>query len=193
MASIEADLRFFEAGVANLEAYLLSNELYWPLNLANHPGEPPFPRLTLGNLLLARTSLAGRWNPLEQQARLGKLMTDFELQRSRWRVAWGNKAARSFRSRLNMWRDYLEEYRRTPEAHADRYRYQVRLRVILRLLAPEAEGLETAELELLDGLDALLRVVLQPGSFTWENNLQAAFPVEVDWYLYGTLPIKLQK
>ncbi|HEY5573072.1 MAG TPA: hypothetical protein VIK64_08690, partial [Anaerolineales bacterium] len=54
MPSAEYDLGYLRAAVAALEDYLMSNELYWPIGAASPAGEPDYPRLTLGGLLLAQ-------------------------------------------------------------------------------------------------------------------------------------------
>jgi hypothetical protein len=187
MPSAAYDLAYFLAGVAELDAYLLSKELYWPVGGKVPPGEPPFPRLTLGGLLLARRRLQA-W-PLSsvQSAQLNAAELRLDAARLRWRVAWENKAAHGFRARLALWRDFLEEYRQAPASHIDRYAYEVRRRVMLALLAKEVRAIPPAEDELLKSLDGLLRSVLLPGEFVWEQPLAAAFPMEVFWYLYGRL------
>jgi hypothetical protein len=58
---------------------------------------------------------------------------------------------------------------------------------MLGLLAPDATGSPQAERDLLHSLDQILRAVLAPGEFVWEPELQAGFPAEEDWYLYGRL------
>lgn len=54
MPSAEYDLGYLKAGISALENYLLSNDLYWPVGASSPSGEPAYPRLTLGGLLLAQ-------------------------------------------------------------------------------------------------------------------------------------------
>jgi hypothetical protein len=185
--TVESDLRFLESGLVDLEGYLLSKELYWPVGVSAPGGSPPYPRLTLGNLLLSRRRLSARSLGPGQQTELDRLNRRLEETRSRWRNAWEQKAQREFQVRLNLWRDFLNEYRESPSGNADRFRYEVTRRVLLELLEPEAGSVPQAEREMLSGLDGLLRVVFTSGGFIWEPELQAAFPVGTFWYLYGWL------
>lgn len=191
MPSPEYDLRYLEASLPELQAYLLSGELYWHLEVLPPPGEPAYPRLTLGNLLLSARRLSGLSLDSALSTRRLRLETRLESEQSRWRSAWSQKAAREFASRLRQWGSYLEEYRRQPENQAAYYPYEVRLRLLLALLAAASDAIPPAELELLEGLDALLRAALLPGEFTWEPELSASFPPELYWYLYGSLKTEL--
>ena len=192
MKTFEYDLRYLKEGIEELESYLLSEQLFWPLEARTEPGEAAYPNLTLGNLLLVEARLKARPMTLAQQAQLGALLPQLEQVRSRWRSAWSKKALHSLHNRLKMWRDFLDEYTKAPEAHADRYPYEVQRRVMLALLAGEAEQAPPEVNDLIGKLDALLRAVLMKGDFIWEPELQAGFPEETYWYLYGRLPETLE-
>jgi hypothetical protein len=192
MPSVNYDLRYLEAGVDALEAYLLADNLYWQTGTSAPPGEPQFPSLTLGGLLLARQRLDARQISsqldVKQQQQLLKLTEKMEHARSHWRVAWGQKALRSFQARLTQWRNYLTDYRAEPEIYAAQYPQEARVRLMLALLQPDAEEIKPAVLELLQSLDGMLHAALLPGAFVWEADLASGFPQEEFWYLYGKLP-----
>ncbi len=185
--TIEYVLGFVGAAIPLLEDYLLSKDMYWSLAAEPPAGNPPYSELTLGSLLLALARLRARPLPSDQNAGLIRLERELEQIRSRWRVAWEKKSQREFSSRLKLWRDFLEEYRLSPENNYDRYAYEVRKRVMLHLLAGEAGSLPQAELELLAGLDRLLRAVFVYGDFIWAKDLSGGFPPDAFWYLYGQL------
>lgn len=185
MPSIEYDLNYIQAGLVDLEGYLLSKELYWPVGATAPAGETAYPRMTLGNLLMARARLSGRQLSAEQRSELERQDKRLQEIRRQWQVAWGQKAAKEFSARLRLWRDFLEEYRKQPQANLDRYAYEVNRRVSLQLLSSEAENVPEEELELLSGLDGLLRAVFVPGQFVWDAELKASFPENPYWYLYG--------
>jgi len=215
---VEYDLRYLKAGVEELEQYLLSSQLYWPVHVVTPTGETPYPRLTPGELLLAREKLRARsldflssdflssdfllsdfllsdflspspgynnevTSPV--QAKIDRLEGDFNVIRSKWRGNWGKKAAQDFSSRLALWRNFLGDYRKVPDDQAPFYAYEVRTRVILQLLEPEAVGIPAAELDMRTGLDTLLRAILVPGEFIWEAALESGFPKADYWYLYA--------
>lgn len=190
MPSAIYDLGYFQAGVSVLKEYIFSNEIYWPIGANPPAGEPPYPQLTLGGLLLSRIRLQARGLPPNERKEYTHLDRDFNTTRSRWRVAWEDKASREFHARLTLWRDFLEEYRASPGNHADRYAYEVTRRVMLDLLTPEAPDVPPEEFELLEILDHVLRSRLVRGEFIWDAELAPGFPAERYWYLYGQPPGK---
>jgi hypothetical protein len=117
------------------------------------------------------------------------MQLDNEIDRThtKWRTAWENKSIEEFRSRLNLWRDFLEEYRQDPPENVDRFSYEVGRRVMLHLLEAETRGIPHAEVEMLAGLDAILNRSLVPGKFIWSEELSAGFSREEYPYLYGKL------
>lgn len=176
MYAVEKDRAFLEAGIPELNDYLLSQELYWPLTARGYS----LPRLTIGGLLLslARLQAAGQ-RSVALEARLDGV-------RSRRRVAWETKAGREVRARCGLWQAYLADYRHSPEGHADAYPQEVRYRVMLDLLLAELPS-QPAQAELISQLDGVLRANWIPGGFVWEDGLQAGFPRAAYWYLYGRL------
>jgi hypothetical protein len=191
MKSFDYDLRYLKAAIEDLESYLLSDHLYWSLDAKTQASEPVFPNLTLGNLLLSKARLQARHLTLEQEVQLGSVLAELEKVRSQWRVAWSKKAARSLQNRLSMWRDFLDEYRKKPEANADRYAYEVQRRAMLDLLLPEVDEVSNETIVLISKLDALLKTFLVRGNFIWEEELRGGFPEDEFWYLYGILPERL--
>ena len=192
MTHILSDLKYLEAGLEVLEAYLLADGLYWPVGASAPAGEPDFPSLTLGGLLLARQRLSASALSGDQQTLYQSLSAQLDDVHQRWQVAWERKAQRSFHARVNQWRNFLVDYGSHPAEHASRYAYEVRLRVMLALLLPTAGAVDAAELELLSGLDQIVRARLEPGGFIWDAALAAAFPQPAYWYLYGALQTRLE-
>jgi hypothetical protein len=188
MKSFEYDLRYLKAGADELENYLLSDDIFWPVDIRPPAGQPGYPQLTLGGLLLARKRLIAYDKSPKEAEDVEKLITNMDAVRSNWRVAWERKAGRSFGVRLKMWRDFIEEYRQGPLDNADRYPYEVRLRTMLALLKTEGGGQASAEADLLAILDKFLDTVLITDGFVWEPELQMGFPENIYWYLYGRLP-----
>jgi hypothetical protein len=91
-----------------------------------------------------------------------------------------------------MWADFIEEYKSNPQENADRYSYEVRLRVMLKLLLAESGGQHQTEVNLLSGLDGYVESVLEKGGFIWESELQKGFPEKTYWYLFGILPSRVK-
>jgi len=176
MTSAEQDKAYLEAGIPELGDYLLSKELYWPISTRGYS----LPRLTIGGILLAQARLEAR------RERIESLVSQFDGVRSKWRVAWETKAGREVEARMRLWSNYLADYRHNPENHADAYPHEVHYRVMLHLLFAELPS-PPAESEALSQLDAVLRAKLIASKFIWETDLQAGFPREVYWCLYGKL------
>lgn len=187
MVSVEHDLGYLRVLSGELKDYLLSDHLFWPLESGPFFMGMRYPSLTLGGLLLALARARAYALDPERGALLARLERQIEAVRTRWRAAWERKAAREFPSRLNQWRNYLAEYRDNPEAHADYYPQEVKIRAMLTLLQAEVDRPRAEDLELLRSLDHLLRAALTPGDFVWESGLSPGFPPESYWYLYGVL------
>jgi hypothetical protein len=187
MPSAEYDLRYMQAGIELLEKYLMSGDIYWPIGIGAPNREPAYPQFTLGWLLLARRRAQYTARTPAQQAEFERLKGQLEGTRTRWRAAWGRKARAEFHARLTLWSNFLEEYRKEPAANYDRYPYEVGRRVLLQLLEDEADELPEAEIEMLAGLDLILRAVYSPGAFIWEAELSPGFPDGIFWYLYGSI------
>lgn len=175
------DLLYLQGGVGLLEDYLLSSDLYRPINAAPPPGAPAFPSLTPGGLLLAEQRLSA-YAPAGQA-----VLAEFSRLRSHWRSAWEKKAAQDLNARLNQWTAFLEDYRSQRPEHAGRYPYEVRLRVMIDLLAADLPGLPAEIQTRLTMLDAVLQANLLPGGFIWAPELQPAFPAQRFGYLYASL------
>lgn len=177
MSSAEKDRAYLEAGIPQLEDYLLSDELFWPITARGYD----LPRLTIGGLLLAKARLEARGEQIEA------LFARLDAVRLKWRVAWETKAGREFQSRFGLWGNYLTDYRQNPEGHADSYPHEVRNRAMLQLLMAELPA-KLPEREALPALDGALRSSMIPGGdFVWDPDLQPGFPREEYWFLYGKL------
>ncbi len=187
MASAEYDLGYLEAAVELLQSYLLSTEIYWKMNANSPPGEPGFPSLTLGALLLSIHRIQSRQLSSSQETRKIKVENNIHQNQMKWRSAWGNKAREEYRSRLDLWRNYLEDFRQDPPGHFDRFRYEVSRRVMLDLLARKADKIPDTQLQMPAGLDRVLEGLMVPDDFIWDESLEAGFSAENYPYLYLNL------
>jgi len=187
MASADYDLGYLETAAELLESYLLSKEIYWKMNTSSPPGEPSYPSLTLGAVLLALVRIQSRQLNSTQDMRKTKVENKIHQNQVRWRSAWGNKAREEYRSRLDLWSNYLEEFRQDPEENFDRFRYEVRRRVMLDLLSQEADHIPAAQVQMLAGLDRILEALMVPGDFIWDETLATGFSAEEYPYLYLNL------
>jgi hypothetical protein len=186
MTSAEQDWGYLETSLPELENYLLSNELFWPLAGADPSGRA-WPRLTIGGLMLARRRLEAQAGDHSLQYKLSDWDQACDHLRAKWRVAWEDKAAREFSSRLRQWSHFLEEMRKDPENQRGYYPYEVRLRVIIHLLQQESSAISPEQERLLGELDNRLKARFSRGDFLWEMELAPVFPEPEFWYLWGSV------
>lgn len=179
MATAAYDRAYLQAAAAELEAYLLSPELYHTLTVTAPPKEPPFPSLTPGNLLLAYTRLRAR-----EALEADRLWQPIAALRNQWEAHWRSKARREMHARLERWHEYLRSLQLDP-SQTDYYPYEVRQRVIIHLLAEDLGGLSEEEQRFLERTDRALQAIFRPGLWIWEADLQPAFSRDLFWYLYG--------
>jgi hypothetical protein len=158
--STEKDQQYLTAGVPQLQDYLLSGQLYYPLSLS-------LPQLTLGGILLSLKRMGTQASKFEAQV---------EAIRSKWRSAWDAKSSREIKARSELWMNYLSEYRDDPKAGVRLYPQNVRYRAMMSLLG-----------KIEDDADVFLKSVFREGKFVWEEECAPNFPREIFWYLYGTL------
>lgn len=173
MKHVEHDILFLTEGIPQLQEYLLSGELYWPL-------AGSLPRLTPGAVLLALKQVA-----VYAPNRAGSLQAGFDSVREQWRTAWEKKVAREVSSRLRLWSQYLAESLHPADGGLELYRSEVRGRVILQLLLQEQPNLP--ETRALAELDLALMHYMKPGGFLWDEALQVVFNKKEFWFLYGSL------
>src|SRR5574340_1644584 len=140
MQGIENDLAFLQASVPELEKYLLSDTLYYPVTAERGrqlSGDTT--QLTIGNLLLSMTRLQAAQLPAEEAAQVEGLLLQTDRIRSQWRTNWRKKVGQEIPNRLRWWKNYLNDWSDSSPARAGDYPYNVRLRVILDLLFAETD------------------------------------------------------
>jgi len=187
MHSPEYNLRLLETGLEELEAFLLSPEILWPLDIRSLPGESPFPRLSLSALLLALDELEALHPELssEQKARLLRATRRWETLRKKWRSAVDRKGLHEMRMRFNLWKEYLadlEEDRRAVETYPREVRQRVLFERLLESLSSDQAPRELVRA--MRGLDSQLMERSSPTSFLWDPRLRGSYPSDRYWFLY---------
>jgi hypothetical protein len=162
MSKLDLDLQYLDAGLPELQDYLLSKVLYWNLSVSFS-----LPPLTLGGLMLARQRLGPR---ADSQA------AQIEALRSKWQTAWDAKASHEVRARSDLWMNYLQDYREFPESYVSEYAQQVRDRAMLTLLGEE-----------FNPFDESIKSVFVSGDFIWESKCAGNFQRDTFWFLFGKL------
>jgi hypothetical protein len=182
---IEEDIALLCLSVEELERYLISKELYWPLY--THPSLKlvnPRSRLTPGNLLLSMRRLSASEIEGEKKALVETKMVEIDQLRSDWKSHWILKAQQEHNARMDLWHAYLEDLFDDRELYARNYPYSVRWRSILQLLGEEGIEFRESTLVSLSAMDENLKAVSLPGPFVWGEMIETGFPSSTFWFLY---------
>lgn len=188
MPEAEASLALAEAMGEDLEPYLQSPELHWPLTARLPAPVHPAPRLSLGTLQLTLDELEAlgpSLNPAQEARRL-KLDSRLEAARGLHGSALQRKAQAEQGSRLRLWRAYLGDLTEGGGSPQD-YAGEVRNRLIAARLAAWAASPAQASAmgEASAAHDRQLKALFQPGEFVLDDRLRLVYPSEEFWYLYG--------
>jgi hypothetical protein len=187
--SLDSDLATLHAFLAEIELYLKSDVIYWPMG--GQVFGQQMPALTLGGLLFLRRTLSARRDQLTsaQASEFDQLDRRAEAFFSRWPVNIEKKALKEISSRLNVWAAALDECNESPAACVENYHTTINNRVYLALLMPLVTTLGVAEADKhrarLSMLDGRLRTMLILDGFIWDAALAPAFSREEFWFLYG--------
>ncbi|NPV84758.1 MAG: hypothetical protein HPY45_01945 [Anaerolineae bacterium] len=182
-AVFEKDWAFFKASVPDLQQYLFSDQLYWPVTI-HAEGRRESASLTPGNLLLTAKRLRAGIADAQCLNELDALNNEMDYIRERWRSNWMQKCEKEFSPRLRLWEGYLRDLSEDIETHGKDYPQDVRWRTILHLLKGEMGRLSDQQASQLSTLDATLRSLAIPSAFVWEAELAGSFPREIYWFLY---------
>ena len=184
-ATLEDQLALLTTYLDELEPYLMSQELFWPIgSMSAHS-----PKLTIGNLLLTLSTVETKHSALDanQQGRLHHIQTRWNQASKKWASAISSKAIREMGARLNLWQAYLADL---DEGQGRRYLYstEVRNRVLFELLvsltANDAEVVNLRNTML--SLDSRMQALTQPAPFQWEEFLLAEYGPTTFPFLYRT-------
>lgn len=188
MAPLLKDLALLRAAAAEIEPYLLSNELFWrltPLKADRAVGN--LLSLTPGNLMLSLIKINHYpWSGSEM-TEVQTLTRQVEGEIAHWRSAWRKKVEREMAARLKQWQDELVEANQ--ERALIDYPFKVRSRAILDCFGPTDVMITPAQDGLIAMLDERLLRLTVESDFIWEPEVSGGFKVDVYWYLYRS-PVK---
>lgn len=179
MESIDYNLDLFEAMLDEIEDFLLSADIFWPLAKRSKPDSPPYPRLSTGGLLMTQDESQAQEDEMnsDQKARHAQLQSQWERILNKWRSALGRKSEREMGMRLNLWRAYLSDLEEGRASHFD-YHRETRNRVqFTRLRALAASSSKTLKMEkTIRSLDARLLNLTIASEFIWDDRLRETYP-----------------
>ena len=180
---LKQDLIILEAMASEMDEYLRSQTLFWPMMKGN------LPRLTVGGYLMRQhrlTDLRYLLDPTEQD-RLDVAISQFNNALVEKVVRFEERAHQELHARLRQWGEYLKELSR--DNMGDYYRSHVQTRAMIaamldKLRLPPYE-LDTRILDQLTVYDNVLRNHWQAGDFVWPDDWRPAYPQKDFWWLYG--------
>ncbi len=187
---IEEDIALLTLSVEELERYLISKELYWPLFIhANMKIVNPRSRLTPGNILLSVSRLSCIPFEGDRKTQLETKLAEFNRIRKQWKSHWIIKAQLEHKARLDLWHSYLQDLIEDRTNYARNYTYSVRWRTILQLLGNEDIQCSESALISLAALDENLKAISHADGFVWGKEIEPGFPEANYWYLYRKISI----
>ncbi len=175
----EYESNYLAEGLEQLKPYLLSGELFWNLGLGKPKGLPPYPQMTLGNLLFSAQVLTG-----EAGKDAANLLAKLWGMRDEWAGAWAKKAGKEYEYRLKQWARAIEEFQNAGRVSPAALSTEVRTRVLLELVRDQVELDELERLASPLSLDALFKQLTRAGDFVWDEELTADFDKGRFWFLY---------
>ncbi len=190
MHQVEYNLSLTEAMLENMELYLLSEEVYWPLASQPDAGSPPFPRLTLGGFLLTQDELSVQKAGMipRQKHAYKDLQHRYRQITKKWKSAIGRKAVQEMNSRCNLWHAYIEELEergKIPYDYPREVRHRVMFERLLDLVGVEAEVDQILKKN--QKVDERFLAVSVPSDFVWDADLQTIYVKDKFWFLYRKL------
>jgi hypothetical protein len=180
---LKQDLKTLEAMSAEMDAYLRSDVLFWPMRQSD------LPRLTLGGYLMREHRLLELRDLLDadEQKRLHEAVSQYHEALQEKIVRLETKAHEELEARQRQWQEYLREVKRGQGV--DYYETSVETRAMIAALTAQLK-VEPYELQPRIAqrtalLDRELRRYWEPGAFVWPQAWEPAYPETIYWWLYG--------
>ena len=177
------DLEVLEAMAAEMDEYLRSDVLFWPLK------DGDLPRLTLGGYLMRQYRLLELRDLLEMDAqeRLHNAVHAFHQALDEKIVRLEQKAHEELGARVRQWQEYLREIKNG--VGIDYYASAVDTRAMLSALIAQLRvnpyELDEVYPQKVALLDRELSRYWDPGEFVWPSEWRPAYPEDKYWWLYG--------
>ncbi len=179
------DLEFLELLAAQMDAYLMSDTIFWKTTHVD------LPDLTLGGYLMRQHRLLALRDSLNQaeQTRLDNAVSQFNQAIVYKSDRFEEKAMHELEARMRQWAAYLDDLAEATEDRGAYYQSAVETRIMIAALIDKLQiGNHPLSPEMGESLnkldDALCRYWTSSG-FIWPAEWQAAYPQAMYWWLYG--------
>ena len=180
------DLTIAEAMVAELEEYLIKDELYRTM-IIRAPGGDLNVRMTAGDLLSRFQRLQGESAELTtaQREKLAAIMKQAETIIYSLHSRFQQRLEREMKARLDSLRWFLDDCDEDRACCRTEFPYEMRNRQRIEEILKRMGGALPAALKAqLQQIDQHIRQIATASPFIWDERLQVAFPRTPYWYLY---------
>jgi hypothetical protein len=179
---------YLQAALQQTKNFLLSKDIFWNSGLKSPDGHPPYPQLSVANILLANRRLSAikesqQLGPL-QRDQIAQLNTALDNIHNEWQAAWQAKAELEFGLRIREFTRFLDALSSSDQQAETSFKNGIRIRVLLQLLLPEINQAPPALKAELALHHQRFKHRTQPADFVWPQPLWRAFPPEDYGFLY---------
>jgi hypothetical protein len=182
------DLAVLEAFAAEVEEYIIKDELYRTVRVHLPTGDQMI-QMSGGDLLTRIFRLSAerdRMTP-EQQERFGAARSSAEKSIYSLRTRFHQRLQREVKARLDSLDWFLDECASEPARCRGEYPFEIRNRQRIDAILTELGTDLSPELKKrINRVDDRIRMMVKPGSFAWDSRLEPVFPRTRFWYLYVT-------
>ena len=185
LEKLRQDLEILTAMAAEMDSYLMSEVLFWPMKKGN------MPRLTLGGYLMRQHRLVTLEGLLTEAevAQLESAVHQFNAALVEKIVRLEQRAHQELEARLRQWGEYLKDLSRDAGSGNAYYTTAVEPRAMITALVNKLRlppyKLDPRIAQQIVMYDNNLRRRWQSGDFIWPDTWQPAYPEKTYWWLYG--------
>ena len=180
------DLAVLEAFTAELEEYIIKDELYRTVRVHLPSGDQMI-QMSGGDLLTRIFRLSAERDRLtpEQQARFDAARSAAEKTIYSLRTRFHQRLQREIKARLDSLNWFLDECSSDPARCRGEYPFEIRNRQRIDAIVSELGTDLPAELKnQISRIDERIRMIVRPANFAWDTRLEPVFPRTRFWYLY---------
>jgi hypothetical protein len=180
------DLEIAEAMVAELEDYIINDELYRTLIVRTSAGDENI-RMTGGDLLARLHRLQGERDRLnaDQRIRLDAAQRRADEIIYSYKTRFHERLAREMKARLDSLKWFLDECAEDPRRCRTEFPFEMRNRQRIEEILKQVGPTTPEELaERLRAVDRRIRMIAQGSDFIWDARVKHIYPPERYWYLY---------
>ena len=180
------DLAIAEEMVAELDSYLVGNDLYRTVMARTGRGELKL-QMSGGDLLSRLHRLQGERDALSaaEQARLDAVQQSADRAIYSLRTRFHERLGREMKARLDSLRWYLDECQEDRAKCRTEYPFEIRNRQrIEEILKQLGKNASPELMSVLNQVDRRIRQLGQSPGFVWDRRLEKVYPSDRYWYLY---------